>query len=116
MIYEKHIWLSQTDLSQLHSSYYWNDVEVEKEKIWSKVDTDIASLEQNFSRKRIKEQFDTMIKVVSRRGGGRLRVLVLGAGSAYLKHKSYAIIFLSVRVVALSFQDIAYMKWLRRFL
>lgn len=84
-MYEKHVWLSQTDLSQLHSSSYWNDVEVEKEKIWSKVDTDFAGLEQNFARKRIKEQFDTMIKVGSTQKGEALTGISLGSGICILE-------------------------------
>jgi len=57
MKYKKSFWMDKTDLSQIRTFEYWNNKDVESQKIWSIPDNDYQLLGNKFLSKGLFQQF-----------------------------------------------------------
>lgn len=81
---EKHIWLTKEELSSMFSSEYWNNAELEKNKIWGMWDVDFKQLEKKFLKKGLLDQFLKICSDTSLELKGK-KILSLGSGISILE-------------------------------
>jgi|TARA_B100001964_G_C14153306_1_gene563111 ubiquinone/menaquinone biosynthesis C-methylase UbiE len=60
MNYKKSFWMDKTDLSQIRTFEYWNNKDIESQKIWSIPNDDFGLLEKKFLSKGLFQQFKAL--------------------------------------------------------